>query len=145
MKFNEIEQNVQNEIVDLLNNHLQASLDIVRKDKVLEPLLVIKGKKEGDNQLVSLQSADGRTDVDKAFLKCKELLKNNEFKYSIFSYSTKMGTNTGGISNAIKTIIIAEGGLAVTFFSPYVIKGLFNKTVHVGETVLYEIVENIFE
>lgn len=51
MKFNEIEENVQNEIVDLLNNHLQASLDIVRKDKVLEPLLVIKGKKEGDNQL----------------------------------------------------------------------------------------------
>lgn len=144
MKFNEIEQSVQDEIVDLLNKHLVASYNILKKDKVLEPLLVIN---ENDNskKIVGLQAVDGKTDVDKAYDKAISLIKDKEFKYAIFSYSTQMGTSTGQVTNAIKTTIIANNGLTVTFFSPYLIKGLFKKEVHIGETILYEIIENVFE
>ena len=63
MKFSEIDSNVQDKIVDMLNNHIAATVNILKQDRHLIPMLMIPDTK----QLVSLQSKDGTIDVDSAY------------------------------------------------------------------------------
>ena len=75
MKFSELDTTVQESIVDLLNNHIAATADILKQDRCLIPMLMIPDS----NQLVSLQSRDGSVDVDKEYAAVVGKLKNEAF------------------------------------------------------------------
>lgn len=145
MKFTDIDTERQDIIINELNNHLVVSHDLLKKDKCILPLLIIKGETKEKTQLISLQPQDGLIDVDKAFDAAIAKLKTTQFKISIFSYSTKMSFDGKQYIDAIKSVIIFKEGLTAVIFSPYVIKGLFNKKVYIGKSTMEQVIENIFE
>ena len=49
------------------------------------------------------------------------------------------------ITDALKTCIIMSNGLEVSFFTPYKVKGLFKKTINIGETFLAELKEKVLD
>ncbi len=142
MDFKDFEVSVQNDIIELLNEHVATSAEIIRDDKCLLPMLMIKGEDSDSNQLVCLQPADGNIDVDKAYCFVLQKLKALPFTYALFSYSTQVGLATGGISDAIKTVIFTSQGAAVSFYTPYSLKGVFRKTLTLEKSMLGEIEEN---
>ena len=131
MKFAELDTATQEKIVELLNNHIASTADILKQDSCLIPMLMIPDS----NQLVSLQSNDGSVDVDKVY---------ETFTYALFSYSTRIGLATGGESDALKTYIFTSNGIEASFFTPYAIKGLFKKSINIEKTILAEVKKNIF-
>ena len=141
MKFSELDTAVQESIIDLLNNHIASSADILKQDRCLIPMLMIPDS----NQLVSLQSRDGSVDVDRAYATVVGKLKNEVFTYALFSYSTRIGLATGGETDALKTYIFAQNGIEVSFYTPFTVKGLFKKSINVEKSILAEIKENIFD
>ena len=140
MKFAELDTTTQDKIVDLLNNHIASTADILKQDRCLIPMLVIPDT----NQLVSLQSRDGSVDVDKAYAAVVGKLKNEAFTYALFSYSTRIGLATGGETDALKTYIFTQNGIEVSIYTPFTVKGLFKKVINVEKSILAEIKENIF-
>ena len=52
MTFAEFDNTTQEKIIDLLNNHIATTADILKKDRCLIPMLMIPDS----NQLVSLHS-----------------------------------------------------------------------------------------
>lgn len=140
MLFSELNNTTQEEIIDLLNNHIAASSDILKEDHCLIPMLMIPDLK----QLLSLQSKDGTIDVDRAYATVIETLKNCNFTYALFSYTTKIKLDSNKITNALKTYIYTKDRIEVSFFTPFEIKGLFKKTINIEKTILIEIKENIF-
>jgi hypothetical protein len=103
---------------------------------------MIKGEDSDSNQLVCLQPADGNIDVDKAYCFVLQKLRDLPFTYALFSYSTQVGLATGGISDAIKTVIFTSQGDAVSFYTPYSLKGVFRKMLTLEKSMLGEIEEN---
>lgn len=141
MKFSEIDSNVQDKIVDMLNNHIAVTVNILKQDRYLIPMLMIPDTK----QLVSLQSKDGTIDVDGAYAAVINKLRNEDFTYALFSYSSKIGLVNGKVIDALKTYIFTKDGLEVSFYTPFEVKGLFKKVINVEKSMLAEIKENIFE
>ena len=141
MKFSEIDSNVQDKIVDMLNNHIAATANILKQDRHLIPMLMIPDTK----QLVSLQSIDGTIDVDGAYAAVINKLRNEDFTYALFSYSSKIGLVNGKVIDALKTYIFTKDGLEVSFYTPFEVKGIFKKVINVEKSMLAEIKENIFE
>ena len=141
MKFSELDTAVQESIIALLNNHIASTVDILKQDRCLIPMLMIPDS----NQLVSLQSRDGSVDVDKAYATVVGKLKDEAFAYALFSYSTRIGLAAGGETDALKTYIFTQNGIEVSFYTPFAIKGLFKKTLTVEKSILAEIKENIFD
>ena len=141
MKFSDLDNVTQEKMIELLNNHVAVTADILKQDRCLIPMLMISNT----NQLVSLQSRDGSVDVDKAYALVIEKLKNETFTYALFSYSTRIGLATGGESDALKTYIFTSNGIEVSFYTPFAIKGIFKKTINVEKTNFSEIKENIFD
>ncbi len=141
MTFAELDNATQENIVDLLNNHIAATADILKQDRCLIPMLMIPDS----NQLVSLQSRDGSVDVDKAYAAVVKKLKNEAFTYALFSYSTRIGLAAGGGADALKTYIFTQSGIEVSFYTPFEVKGLFKKTINVEKSILAGIKENIFD
>ena len=140
MNFSELDTAVQESIIDLLNNHIASSADILKQDRCLIPMLMIPDS----NQLVSLQSRDGSVDVDRVYAAVVGKLKNEAFTYALFSYSTRIGLATGEETDALKTYIFTQNGIEVSFYTPFTVKGLFKKTINVEKSILAEIKENIF-
>ena len=141
MIFSDLDNVTQEKMIELLNNHIAVTADILKQDRCLIPMLMIPNT----NQLVSLQSRDGSVDVDKAYALVIEKLKNETFTYALFSYSTRIGLATGGERDALKTYIFTSNGIEVSFYTPFAIKGLFKKTINVEKTIFSEIKENIFD
>ncbi|MBR2340877.1 MAG: hypothetical protein IKA72_00510 [Clostridia bacterium] len=141
MNFSELNTATQERIIELLNNHIAASADILKQDRCLIPMLMIPDL----NQLVSLQSRDGTVDVDRAYAAVVGKLKNEVFTYALFSYSTRIRLETGAKTDALKTYIFTQNGIEVSFFTPFTIKGLFKKTINIEKSILAEIKENIFD
>jgi len=141
MKFSEIDSNVQDKIVDMLNNHIASTVNILKQDRYLIPMLMIPDTK----QLVSLQSKDGTIDVDRAYAAVINKLRNEDFTYALFSYSSKIGLVNGKVSDALKTYIFTKDGLEVSFYTPFEVKGIFKKVINVEKSMLAEIKENVFE
>lgn len=140
MKFTDFDPKTQQEIVDMLNNHLATILDILKDDGCLEPMLAIPDTKT----LVGLQPADGACDIDVAHAHAVEILKKQQFSYGLFSYSTKIMVANGKTVDAVKTCIFTAKGEEVSFFSPFKVSGLFKKTVRIEKTILAGIAENVF-
>lgn len=141
MKFSDFDNVTQEKMIELLNDHIAVTADILKQDRCLIPMLMIPNT----NQLVSLQSRDGAVDIDKAHALVIEKLKNETFEYALFSYSTRIGLATGGESDALKTYIFTSNGIEVSFCTPFAIKGLLKKTVNVEKTIFLGIKENIFD
>ena len=141
MKFSEIDSNVQDKIVDMLNNHIASTVNILKQDRYLIPMLMIPDTK----QLVSLQSKDGTIDVDRAYDAVINILRKEDFTYALFSYSSKIGLVNGKVIDALKTYIFTKDGLEVSFYTPFEVKGIFKKVINVEKSMLAEIKENIFE
>ena len=141
MNFAELDTTTQDKIVDLLNNHIASTADILKQDRCLIPMLMISDT----NQLVSLQSMDGSVDVDKAYAFVVEKLKAEDFTYALLSYSTRIGLAAGGETDALKTYIFTQNGIEVSFYTPFAVKGLFKKTINVEKSILAEIKENVFD
>ncbi len=141
MKFSELDTAVQESIIDLLNNHIASSADILKHDRCLIPMLMIPDS----NQLVSLQSRDGSVDVDQAYAAVVGKLKHEVFTYALFTYSTRIGLATGGETDALKTYIFTQNGIEVSFYTPFAVKGLFKKSINVEKSIWAEIKENIFD
>lgn len=119
MEFSNLDVELQEQIITALNSHLEISADIIKKDRYLLPMLLIPESK----QLIGLQSKDGSVDVEKAYFRALELLRKENFKYALFSYSTRIGLADGGETDVLKTCVFTADGLAVSFFTPYSIKG----------------------
>lgn len=145
MNFADIETTVQEDIIEILNGHIMASASILEEDKCLMPMMMVKGESSESNQLISLVSKDGSVDVDKAYNVAVQNLKNMDFTYALFSYSTQVGLESGRLADAVKTFIFAKNGLTVVFYTPFVLKGLFKKKVIIEKTILGEVIENIFD
>lgn len=144
MNFNDIETTVQNDIIEFLNDHIVAAVDIIREDKCLLPMLIIKGDTDESNQLFSLQARDGNTDIDKAYAHVIQKLKSICFTYALFSYSTQIVLNSGEITDALKTCIFAKNGLEVDFYTPFAFRENEENEIVIEETFLTEVTENIF-
>ena len=141
MKFSELDTAVQESIIALLNNHIASTVNILKQDRCLIPMLIIPDS----NQLVSLQSRDGSVDVDKAHATVVGKLKDEAFTYALFSYSTRIGLAAGGETDALKTYIFTQNGIEVSFYTPFAVKGLFKKTINVEKSIFAEIKENVFD
>ena len=141
MKFSEFDTTHQERIIELLNNHIAASADILKQDRCLIPMLMIPDS----NQLISLQSVDGYIDVDRAYAAVVGKLKNEVFTYALFSYSTRIVLETGRKTDALKTHIFTQNGIEVSFYTPFKLKGLFKKTITIEKSILAEIKENILD
>ena len=141
MDFRDIDIQVQNKIMELLNKHIATSVDSIKADHILLPILIIPDS----NQLLSLQPKSGKTDVDKAYEFAINKLKNEPFTYALFSYSTKVGFENGKISDAIKTYVFTSHGIEVSFFTPYSMKGIFKKTINVEKTIIGEVKDDILD
>ena len=141
MTFAELDNITQEKIVNLLNDHIATTADILKQDRCLIPMLMIPDSK----QLVSLQSRDGSVDVDRAYAAVVGKLKNEVFTYALFSYSTRIGFAAGGEMDALKTYIFTQNGIEVSFYTPFTIKGLFKKSINVEKSILAEIKEHIFD
>lgn len=140
MKFTDLDNEVQERIIELLNNHVAATADVLKEDRCLIPMLMIPDS----NQLISLQSKDGSVDVDKAYTFVVEKLKKETFSYALFSYSTRIGLATGKESDALKTYIFTSSGIEVSFYTPYSVKGLFKKNINIEKTIFSELKEEVF-
>lgn len=138
MEFIELDSLIQYVIMDLLNSHIKATISILEKDRFLMPMMVLDS-----NQLISLKSQDGSTDVDRAYAFVVKKLKNESFNHAVFSYSTKVCISKGSLTDVIKTYVFLSNGLEVSFYTPYTVKGIFKKKVSVGNTLLVEVKENI--
>jgi hypothetical protein len=138
MDFSQLDSLIQYEIMDLLNSHIKATVSILEKDRYLMPMMILDS-----NQLISLQSQDGSTDVDRAYAFVVEKLKNESFDHAVFSYSTKVCISEGSLTDVIKTYVFLSNGLEVSFYTPYTVKGVFKKKVSVGNTLLIEVKENV--
>lgn len=141
MEFSELDTAIQEKIIELLNNHIATSANILKKDRCLIPMLMLPDTK----QLVILQSRDGSVDVDKAYAAVVGKLKSEDFTYALFSYSTRIRLSAGGETDALKTYIFTQNGIEVSFYTPFVIKGLFKKTINVEKSIMAEIKEKIFD
>lgn len=141
MKFSELDTAVQESMMDLLNNHIASSADILKHDRWLIPMLLIPDS----NLLVSLQSRDGSVDVDKAYSVVVEKLKHQAFTYALFSYSTRIRLASGDETEALKTYIFTQNGIEVSFYTPFMFGGLFKKSVSFEKSIPAEIKENIFD
>lgn len=141
MKFSEFDTTHQERIIELLNNHIAASADILKQDRCLIPILMIPDS----NQLISLQSVDGSIDVDRAYAAVVGKLKNEVFTYALFSYSTRIVLETGRKTDSLKTHIFTQNGIEVSFYTPFKLKGLFKKTITIEKSILAEIKENILD
>lgn len=138
MDFSQLDSLIQYEIMDLLNSHIKATVSILKKDRYLMPMMVLDS-----NQLISLQSQDGSTDVDRAYDFVLKKLKNESFNHAVFSYSSKVCLSEGSLTDVIKTYVFLSNGLEVSFYTPYTVKGFFKKKVSVGNTLLIEVKENV--
>ena len=138
MDFSELDSLIQYVIMDLLNSHIKTTISILEKDRYLMPMMILDS-----NQLISLQSQDGSTDVDRAYVFVVEKLKNESFDHAVFSYSSKVCLSEGSITDVIKTYVFLSNGLEVSFYTPYTVKGFFKKKVSVGNTLLIEVKENV--
>ena len=138
MDFSELDSLIQYVIMDLLNSHIKATVSILKKDRYLMPMMILDS-----NQLISLQSQDGSTDVDRAYVFVVEKLKNESFDHAVFSYSSKVCLSEGSITDVIKTYVFLSNGLEVSFYTPYTVKGFFKKKASVGNTLLIEVKENV--
>ena len=138
MDFSQLDSLIQYEIMDLLNSHIKTTVSILKKDRYLMPMMVLDS-----NQLISLQSQDGTTDVDRAYAFVLKKLKNESFNHAVFSYSTKVCISDGSLTDVIKTYVFLSNGLEVSFYTPYTVKGFFKKKVSVGNTLLIEVKENV--
>ena len=138
MDFSELDSLIQYVIMDLLNSHIKATVSILEKDRYLMPMMILDS-----NQLISLQSQDGSTDVDRAYAFVLKKLKNESFNHAVFSYSSKVCISDGSLTDVIKTYVFLSNGLEVSFYTPYTVKGIFKKKVSVGNTLLIEVKENV--
>jgi hypothetical protein len=145
MDFENIAPKMQETIMQLLDKHLSITIKILEKDKCVIPMFWAKGSKPDSNSIAVLQPKDGNTDVDAALKVALLRLKEIDFEYALFSYSTEIGMNGGCLINALKTFIFDKNGLAVVFFTPYKIRGLFNKKVYYEKSIIYEVIENVFK
>ena len=139
MKFSDLNSTTQDKIIELLNQHLASSASILKTDHCLLPMMLIPDTK----QLISLQSDNKNIDVDKAYSLVIEKLKQENFTYALFSYSTKIYLTNNAPIDALKTYIFTKDGIQVSFYSPYYIKGLFKKTITIEKTILDNILENV--
>ena len=138
MDFSQLDSLIQYEIMDLLNSHIKATVSILEKDRYLMPMMILDS-----NQLISLQSQDGSTDVDRAYSFVLKKLKNESFNHAVFSYSSKVCISDGSLTDVIKTYVFLSNGLEVSFYTPYTVKGFFKKKVSVGNTLLIDVKENV--
>lgn len=144
MNFTELDDQVQQDIVDLLSGHVAGVADILREDRCLIPMLRIEGTSEESPQLISLQAKDGTTDVDKAYAAAVRRLKETDFTYALFSYSTQIGLKNGGVKDALKNFVFTKDGICIIFYTPFSVGGLFRKKVSYEKTMLSDVMENVF-
>lgn len=141
MNFTDINVEAQAKVLELLNEHIVTSVDIIKADHILLPMLLIYDSR----QLFSLQPKNDKTDVDKAYAFVVDKLKKESFSYALFSYSTQIELENSKISNAIKTYIFTAQGIEVSFYTPYSLKGLPRKSINVEKTIFGGIKEHVFD
>lgn len=141
MDFYDIDTGLQKDILSLLNDHISISTEIIKADHQLLPMLALPDSK----QLFSLQPKGEKTDVDKAYASVINKLKTEVFSYALFSYSTKVVLENGKASDVIKTVVFTSSGLEFSFFTPYVLKGFFKKSIEIQQTIFGEIKEKFFD
>ena len=139
MKWEDLDATVQESILELLNQHLLTSADILQQDRCLLPMLMLPDS----HQVMSLQAEDGNTDVDKAYRFVVEALKQEVFTYALFSYSTRIGLASGKETDAVKTCIFTAERIEVSFFTPYRLKGFLKKTIQMEKSIVFEVKNDI--
>ena len=136
MEFTELPEQMQDEFIQLLTNHIDATDKILCKHKFLFPMLRIHYADAQLNEVIGLQQRDGKIDVDTAYIAAKAFLKNKDFECALFSYSTQIVVSNGRLTDALKTTIIMKSSLASEFFTPFSISGIFKKKVTFAKSLL---------
>lgn len=141
MHFTDLDNATQQNILQLLDNHISVAAAILEQDRCLLPMLVMPDLK----QVINLQPEDDNVDVDKAYAHVIDYLKAGTFTYALFSYSTRIGLASGKETDALKIHVFSSSGVDAAFYTPYTLKGLFRKSVLFDKTIFSELKEHIFD
>ena len=140
MNFNDFDQQTQLDIKSIIDQNLVECQNLLQTDKYINPMLAIKKQNEND-EIVTFDDQDAEDAFDLVLQK----LQQTDYTFAKFVFSAKILARNGDVADAIKTYVITKKGEMIYFVTPYAIKGLFKKKVFIGDTILEEITENVFE
>ncbi|MBE5748568.1 MAG: hypothetical protein E7344_02930 [Clostridiales bacterium] len=144
MQFKDFDQKIQDDVRKIVDETLLHVQQALQKDKCVMPQLKIENE-DGKTELVEVVALDNDFDADEVFETSLQKLKETQFASARLVFGTVILSANGGIAKAAKTFVFLKGGAMITFVTPYMIKGLFSKKVFIGDTILEDIIENIFE
>jgi len=144
MKFDDLATKLQEEVIALIDEHLTIISNLLVTDKSIQPMMLV-AENSGEKKLMGFQPMNGNQDVDVAYQRAiSNLKKIKDLHLAVFCYTTRFGIPDGKIIDAVKNVVFTADGLAITFVTPYIRKGLFKKQVFFDETVCFGIEENVF-
>lgn len=124
MEFENMSKNLQQTFSALYKEHLNVCVNILEKDRCLEPMIRINSA--SDPTLISLQRNGDSANFDEMIEKTNEILRSQSFDTALLSYSSSSILKN---SEALVTYIVDKSGVAVLYFTAYHLKGLFKKKV----------------
>ena len=137
MEFGELPPQLIDAFMRMLTKHLEVTEINLDKDKVLFPILAFLDRDLNVAQVLPLQPPmAGQINPEAALDVAINILGNSMFDKALFSCSTKIKVGGGEPVEAIKTVMFdAATRIAVTFYTPYQTKGLFNKKVEYSKNI----------
>ena len=146
MEIGELSPQLMDAFMKILAKHLELTQVNLEKDKVLFPILAFLNKDYSVGQVSPLQPPMATQINPEASLDAAiHILGNSYFDKALFSCSTKIKVGDAEAVEAIKTVIFDASRVAVTFYTPYQLKGLVNKTVTYSRNISSGVMKNFFE
>ena len=146
MDIGELSPQLMDAFMKILAKHLELTQVNLEKDKVLFPILAFLNKDYSVGQVIPLQPPMATQINPEASLGAAiHILGNSYFDKALFSCSTKIKVGDAEAVEAIKTVLFDSSRIAVTFYTPYQLKGLVNKSVSYSRNIFNGVMENFFQ
>ena len=146
MEFGELPPQLMDAFMKILAKHLEVTQVNLEKEKVLFPILAFLNKDYSIGQVIPLQPPMATQINPEASLDAAiHILGNSYFDKALFSCSTKIKVGNAEAVEAIKTVLFDSSRIAVTFYTPYQLKGLVNKSVSYSRNIFNGVMENFIE
>lgn len=145
MEFGDLPPQMIDAFMKMLTKHLEVTEINLEKDKVLFPILAFVNRDLSVGQVIPLQppmatQINPEASLDEAI----QILANSYFEKALFSCSTRIKIGDSEAIEAIKTVLFDASRIAVTFYTPYQLKGLFNKKVTYAKNIFNGVSMNFF-
>ena len=145
MEFGDLPPQMIDAFMRMLTKHLEVTEKNLENDKVLFPILAFVNRDLSVGQVIPLQPPMATQINPEASLDAAiHILANSMFEKALFSCSTKIKIGDGEAVEAIKTVLFDASRIAVTFYTPYQMKGLFNKKVNYSKNIFNGVTMNFF-